>query len=818
MKNLDKIHDINNFDPEADYPDFNIGTKDGNKLAGKRLVTRINQVCDDLDISIHPNGYFKPNNTDGVLYNFFKKQIRGLDKQTKIVYLDNLLKTLFELQKSRITIPSNHSKFNKYYFDTLFFTQNDYPLYKECTFEQVIKKGYAQACFVEGSKVMQDLVDSDDEIERGRESILDEYSFAQNDNNSLPPVTDIGAIISIYNEGDKEQKKSLSKVINLINKFLSTLQKELKTVCDMLSNPLVTKDKTKDKLSLSDLTELVEKFFHFAFCSLKKDLGINHSMKLKDFNEKDMDKILLPTMSVLNVKTKTWVKADVLIDYLLNILRTSDNVSTTAHTLVSNNLYNIVTSNPNTDLLMFSNYIMPFKNGNYNALTKTFNPNPNPFKEPVPQRFAVNLNREADYKNYDEFGTTPYDFITFPFKNGEYDGKEAEQRGIYAGLMIADILTPFSRDIGGDSIYWFVGAGGTGKTVYTEMLERVVGVGQSKSIEVADLDKDKFALGNINGKYLLVGNEASDTGSFGVRKLKQIATGDRTNFEEKYAQNVTCVPTCTVVITSNGNPMLKQDGGASERRFKIIKFNSVFQKESISNQYKSETAVKDNPLIKEKAIQDQAFLEAIVNYAVTMLEKHAVYSKEAVRFPIPKSIKDDTSESVKQNDTVAQFAEFLGNVLNTHKKMVVEGIYTIYKIFVKVIGKEKYEVSFEKFKNELARHENIVVLKNDKEFYTYKGENLRRTRKETRQGTMDKQRDIVNCIRGCNIGDYDYFIERESNNLNFKSEKAQTRQVVWLLPFNNIEDNTEKDLRTTKEVIEDAKENGENINENDLAF
>lgn len=843
MSNTD-LKLINNLDNTGDYPIFNIGTKQGNLLAKNTLVKRIKDLCDDLEISIHDNGYFKPNNNDGVLYNYFNKKVRTLSAVEKVVYLDNLLLQLFELQKSRITIPSEHSKFKKYYLDTLYFMDVDYPLYKECTFKQVFRKGYTNAFFVNGSEVMQTIVDSEDRLEKGRNSIFMEYEMAQNENPglNLPNQNSVGSIFSFYYEGNKNEKNALSKVKPKINNFLNTvLSEELKKICDKLSKPLELNNQT----TIKDLTELFEKYFSFAFVSLKKDLGVNRSMKIENYKDKNSDKILLPTMSVLDYEENIWVKTDYIISLVLSILRDKDQFHQSTHTMMTKILYNMLINDNNTDVLVFGSYIMPFKNGNFNLLTQKLNKNPNPFKEPVPCRFNVKLNRDADYKNYNKFGTTPYDFVTFPFKSVADNDKEAENRGIYAGLMIADILTPFSRAIGNDSIYWLLGAGGSGKTIYSEMLTFLVGGNQSKSVEVASLDEDKFALGNISQTYLLIGNEATENGKVGVRKLKQIATGDRLKFEEKFVQGKDCVPVCTVVITSNGHPKLMQDGGASERRFRIIKFDSVFQQESISSQYKEENGRKENPLV-EQAIRDEYFLECIANYAVDMAIQHAIYTKDennnptSMKFPIPDSIKADTSESVKQNDTVAQFADFLGNNVDKVEKLIPEALYSLYNAYFKFLGKDKYTVGFDKFKDEIIRHPNIVSIKKNDGFFDYKGTKLRRTARISRLQVIDTLKDIMNTVLGYDKNSYDnnfnidsntfgfnnksddskenfdYTFIKDANTFGFKNEKSQTKQVFWLLPFED--DKKDNQSQTTDDLFENAKKNNKDINEEDLPF
>lgn len=761
---------------------YDIGTKEGNKKALETLNKRINNICNALNLKINNSLYFVPKSDEYyTIHELLVKNnlVSEMKPKQKVNYYIGIVDDLLTLQKSRVTFPSLKSNFNKYYLDTLYFlNEGRYPLYKDNQFDQILKNAYAHQFFVDGQKVINEVLDVDQTVETCVKKLKNTVQSSSDDNDAL--------------------NKAYSTAIG-------TLEKQILFLCDKLSNEV---EKKKD-LDINDLAELIFSLLHVAFVSIENDINIKKRKKLIDFPEHDED-VLKPIISVLDIHFQRWLSLGKMTESITSIIAKGTFNLKQLNKIV-NNMYHILSNDAqNSEILVYNPNTIPFRNGNYNVMTKTFNENPCPFDEPVPARLRVKYNKNADYKNYNKYGVTPFSFVTFPFVNGDYSQEEAKKREIYAGHVIADVLVPFSRDIGDNSVYWLTGDGGSGKTTYVEMLQNLVGNGQTSSIEIGLLDKDKFALGDIGGKYLLVGNEATDSGSLGVLKLKQLASGDRVPFEEKYEQSRTTIPTVTPIITSNGAPNLKQDGGASARRFKIIRFNTVFESDATSDLYRSKKPVKNVPQIRTHALKDEYFLECIANYAIDMLEEHANRTDFNVTLPLPQSIKADTEEAVKQNDTVSEFAEFLQNInFKEPMPLNVKHLKTVYDIFTKVTGKEKYKINQEKkFENEITMHKDVILKLKSTETYDCNGHILKSRVKMTKQRIKDIQRDLVNNISGSQaIEGVESDIETSSNTI----PKNQTHVVLWLLP-------TQEEKTTYMDMVEESERTGEDVPEDSVPF
>ena len=787
---------------------YDIGSKEGNELAFNTFEKRIYEICDDQDLAISEDFYFVPtSNKYYTIYELFTDEAESKTLVEKIQYYANLIDDLITLQKNRVTFPSVNSHFSKYYLDTLFFLKDGrYPLYKENSFNDVIKSGYSNHFFVKGQKVINDVLEIEKKINSEYNTIL---SCVEEINNNTDESINIEVPTDVFNYKDNVSNE-IEKCKKILKSFLSTLETNIETLCNKLSEP-VEQEQGKD-IGVNQLSELIFKFFHIAFVSSGDDIGINEKMKFCEFPEHSQE-TLAPIISLLDLKTKTWTPLTRCAESIISVIGNGSFMVKDSIKVV-NNIYTILVNDPkNTDVLVYNPFIIPFNNGNYNVLTKEFENDPDDFKEPIPARLKVKYNEKANYHDFDKYGITPFEFVTFPFVNGDYSEEEAKEREIYAGNVIADILTPFNRAIGGDSIYWFAGDGGSGKTTYVEMIQMLVGNAQSRNVEIAFLDNNQFALGDIFGKYALIGNEATDSGSIGVTKLKQIASGDRVPFEEKFKQSRSSIPTLTPIITSNGAPNLKQDGGASERRFKVIKFNVVFEKQATSDKYRSANPTKVNPAIKTHALKDNYFLECIAKYAIDMLSEHAIRNKYSLEIPIPKSVKDDTSDAVKQNDIVSAFADFLGNTVDKPIPMAAEHLYTVYEVFAEVIGKEKFKGGLQKFKNEIITHEAIIKLKRDEE-YTYKeGQKeekvLKPTKKQSKSSIMNTQTDLVNSINGGQ--DVNGFAHIENNSNNIK-KVSTSYEVLWIIPFESQEP------VTTEDIFTESRETGKPVSDSDLPF
>lgn len=761
---------------------YDIGTKEGNKEALETLNERINNICNTLNLKIGNSLYFVPKSDEYyTIHELLVKNdlVSEMKPKQKVNYYIRVVDDLITLQKSRVTFPSLNSNFNKYYLDTLYFlNEGRYPLYKDNQFDQILKNAYAHQFFVDGQKVINEVLDIDHAVETCLKTLKNTIQSGDNDDDALN---------SAYSTA------------------IGKLEKQILILCDKLSNEV---EKEKD-LDINDLAELIFNLFHVAFVSLENDINIKKRMKLIDFPERN-EQVLKPIISVLDISFQQWLPLGSLIESITSVIgKGTLNLKQTIK--IINNVYRILSNDAkNSDILVYNPNTIPFKNGNYNIMTKQFDANPCPFDEPVPARLRVKYNRNADYKNYDKYGVTPFSFVTFPFVNGDYSQEEAKKREIYAGHVITDVLVPFNRNIGGESIYWFTGDGGSGKTTYIEMLQNLVGNGQTSSVEMGLLDKDKFALGDITGKYLLVGNEATDSGSLGVLKLKQLASGDRVPFEEKYEQSRTTIPTVTTVITSNGAPNLKQDGGSSARRFKILRFNIVFESDATSDLYRSKTPVKNVPQIRTHALKDEYFLECIANYAIDMLEEHAKRTEFSVTLPIPQSVKNDTEQAVKQSDTVSEFSEFIHNLsFEEPIPLYEEHLYTVYEIYTKAVGKEKYQVSPEKFKNEIIMHKDDVLKLKSTETYDCNGKTLRYKKRMTKQEIVQTQKDLVNNISGSHVIEgLENHIQTKSNTI---SKNSTPYSVLWLLP-------TQEEKATYMDMVEESKRTGEDIPEEAVPF
>lgn len=777
---------------------YDIGTKEGNDYAFERIGNIVNGICEELDIEISNSSYFTPKSDDFYTIHellLFRNEVKELKISKKIKYYIRLIDNLISLQKNRVIFPSSNSKFYGYHLDTLFFLkEKSFPLYKDNHLNKIKRPNYVSHFYLEGQKILKEILQIDQTV-GGIMNII---------NAKLKELANINGIKSIdmaFKKAD-EGLENCKKFKSLMIEKVKQLEGYIEDLCDKLS----TEPECKTVKSRAEVTDLFYKLTNIAIVGMSKALNVRGQLKIKDYPESKKSYIL-PFIHVLDKKTNCWLQ---LSSELPNFISVASDLTLTvkqAKDMQESVFVSLINDEDDGYVLTFKPFVIPFRNGNYDVLTKEFNSNPDPMLEPVPARMKIRYNRDADYKNYTKIGVNPLDFLTSPFTRGDYSPSEIEKRKIYAGHVITDILTPFDRSIGDDSVYWITGDGGSGKTTYIEMLKSIVGGGQAKSVDVSSLDNQRFELGNIAGIYLLLGNEATDSGSMGVKTLKQVGTGDELGSEEKHEQKQTVHPTCSVVINSNGNPSLQEDGGATQRRFRIIPFNYVFDNATIPDNFKGKDNKKVVKEIRPIVLQDDHFLECIVNYALDMAEEHAIRTEHTVTLPVPDSVMADTKAAIKHNDTLSEFAEFLGNRLPKPVGLHIDHFYPIYEVFTKVIGKEKYAKGKNAFVQYFTSNDNIKRISRN-ETFEFDGEIYRQQVRMTKSKIMEIQLDIVNNMTGSQELGAEAHIRNKSNSI---APKSKPYDVVWALPFKD-------EPLTTEEIFEEKKEKGEPILEEDIPF
>jgi putative DNA primase/helicase len=120
------------------------------------------------------------------------------------------------------------------------------------------------------------------------------------------------------------------------------------------------------------------------------------------------------------------------------------------------------------------------------------------------------------------------------------------------------------------------GNGQNGKTVFSSILERMVGLDNVSHVPLSQFS-NQFALSATLGKVLNSSSESSGIlDKFAETTLKSYTSGDRMTFHRKYKDSVHDFPTAKIMISTNQLPQFTDKSSGIWRRLLFVPFERSF--------------------------------------------------------------------------------------------------------------------------------------------------------------------------------------------------------------------------------------------------
>lgn len=128
-------------------------------------------------------------------------------------------------------------------------------------------------------------------------------------------------------------------------------------------------------------------------------------------------------------------------------------------------------------------------------------------------------------------------------------------------------------------MFWFVGAGGTGKGTLQELFINLIGRSNIASIKITDLDiSNRFTLSQAVGKQAIIGDDVQAGAVIkDTSKLFSLVGGDTVSVEKKGKDAYSTFIKTVVIQSTNELPKIKGDNQAIRRRMVILPFAKKFQ-------------------------------------------------------------------------------------------------------------------------------------------------------------------------------------------------------------------------------------------------
>ena len=119
----------------------------------------------------------------------------------------------------------------------------------------------------------------------------------------------------------------------------------------------------------------------------------------------------------------------------------------------------------------------------------------------------------------------------------------------------------------------FRGEGGTGKSTYMNLLEKLVGKDNCAHVALSDFDKEYYIY-RLLDKLMNIDDDVIDTKALeGTGRFKSIVSGDKISARQIYADVVDFIPFSTLVFSCNKLPKIMDKTSGLYRRMVLIELN-----------------------------------------------------------------------------------------------------------------------------------------------------------------------------------------------------------------------------------------------------
>jgi P4 family phage/plasmid primase-like protien len=212
------------------------------------------------------------------------------------------------------------------------------------------------------------------------------------------------------------------------------------------------------------------------------------------------------------------------------------------------------------------------------------------------------------------------------------------------------------------------GAGDNGKTVLIRTVMRLLGTDLVHAQRVEDLDKSRFAIGNLFGKYLFVDDDVRAGARLPDGMLKTISEAKEVTGELKYQASFNFVIRTVPVLLCNNNPSIADLSHGMRRRLMVLPFDRIFSDDE-----------KDPDLFEGIWAEE---LSGILNQALAGYKR---LLERGTKFKLPKAVKAATTHWLQQANPLPAFIQ--AHCTKTAQgRCIVKDFYAHYSAWTKDMG------------------------------------------------------------------------------------------------------------------------------------
>jgi putative DNA primase/helicase len=217
-------------------------------------------------------------------------------------------------------------------------------------------------------------------------------------------------------------------------------------------------------------------------------------------------------------------------------------------------------------------------------------------------------------------------------------------------------------------IFILLGAGDNGKTVLIRTVMRLLGRDLVHAQRVEDLDKSRFAIGSLFGKFLFVDDDVRAGARLPDGMLKTISEAKEVTGELKYKAPFNFVVRTVPVLLCNNIPSLADLSHGMRRRLMVLPFDRTFSDD------------EKDPDLFERIWADE--LPGVLNQALAGYQRLLA---RGTKFKQPKAVIRATKRLIQQANPLPGFIK-ARCIKEAHGRCLMQDFYRAYSAWTKDMG------------------------------------------------------------------------------------------------------------------------------------
>lgn len=157
--------------------------------------------------------------------------------------------------------------------------------------------------------------------------------------------------------------------------------------------------------------------------------------------------------------------------------------------------------------------------------------------------------------------------------------------------------------------FWLYGGGKNGKTTVANVLVALLGRNNVSSIDLFELENDRFALSELEGKLANILGEPNPSDLYRSNRFKKITGGDLISADRKNKSRVEFVNRAKMIIYANRYPKIKDTSDAFWRRVIVIGFKQKFEEDIAKKE------------IWKSITDDKSEMSGVLNWALSGIQR-----------------------------------------------------------------------------------------------------------------------------------------------------------------------------------------------------